>query len=158
MSVGQLSQTTEETLIQVEINSYELPSEGPQAAVLADVIDLGLQDTAYGKKMKVRFVYVLAENDSNGREKRAFGTFTKSLNEKARLRKHLSQLGVKFGPDTKSVDIEALVGQQVTLVLAIEDGTGGKQFANIVSVMKPAAGQNVAIPDGFVRAKDRVNT
>src|SRR5581483_2384739 len=111
------------------------PSEGVQAAVLADVVDLGIQETKFGKKDKVRFVYLLEEKDSKGEPKRAFQTFTKSLNEKAQLRKTLAQLGAKF--DGKAIDLETYVGAQVSLVLGFEDGTDGKKYARIISIMKP---------------------
>ena len=142
--------------LKVSINSYELPGEGIQPAVLADVVDLGIQDTNFGKKDRVRFVYLLNETDAKGEPKRAFQTFTKSLNEKASLRKTLTQFGQKFESGVE-VDLESYVGKQVTLVIAIEDGTDGKKYVKILSIMKAAAGQNVNIPETFTRNKDRVN-
>lgn len=142
--------------LQVSIQQYELPNEGVQAAVLADIVDLGIQDTNFGKKDRARFVYLLEEVDEKGEQKRAFQTFTKSLNEKASLRKTLSQLGAKF--DAGAIDLESYVGKQVSLVIGYEDGSDGKKYARIVSIMKPRAGQAVQIPDTFVRVKDRANT
>lgn len=124
-------------------------------------MDLGIRDTAYGKKHKVCFVYILDEADSEGRQKRAFESVTLSFNEKARLRKHvisvLAAKGQKLDPAAKEFDTETLIGDQVTLVLAKEDGTDGKQYTKIVSVMKPAKGQDVRIPEDFKRKQDRTD-
>lgn len=139
--------------ITVSISNYELPNEGPQAAVLADVIDLGIVDSKFGKKHKVNFVWILAEKDTQDKQKRVYERFTLSLNEKAGLRKRLTQLGAKFDAKTKDFDVEQYVGTQATLVITYNDGDGGKKFANVLAAMK--ATQEVTLPEGFVRQCDR---
>jgi hypothetical protein len=120
---------------------FELPSEGVQPAVLAEVRDLGLVDVVYNgvssKKPKVLFRYQLAELDGEGQPKRVYSRFTKSLHEKAALRKHIQQM---FGkPVPASLDLEKLVGSQVQLVITHNE-VGDKKYANIQAVLKPAAG------------------
>lgn len=141
--------------VKVSIQSFELPAEGIQPAVLADVVDLGIQETQYGKKHKVRFVWVLAEEDSEGRQKRVFQKFTMSLNQKAGLYKTLTQMGVKVAADAKEFELEDLLGTQKQLVIGYSDGDGGKTYANVVSIMKAAAGQDVQVSDSFTRDKDK---
>jgi hypothetical protein len=139
----------------VSISQYELPSEGIQAAVLADIVDLGLVDSKYGKKHKVNFVYFLEEVDKEGRQKRVFERFNFTMGDKARLQKRLISLGVKIPADAKEFDIEVALGVQTSLVIGYSDGDGGKTYANVISVMKPKAGQSVQVPEDFQRSKDR---
>lgn len=142
--------------LEVKINSYELPKAGEQPGVIADIVDLGLVDTAFGKKDRVRFVFVLAEKDAEGRQKRVFITATKSMNEKATLRKTLVKLGAKIDPKAKTVNLEPFVGQQVNLFIEIETGDDSKEYPKILAFRKPAAEQNVQA-ENFTRAKDRKN-
>lgn len=145
-------------MLKVSITStFELPNEGVQAAVLADIVDKGIVETKFGKKPKLQFTWILQEADSKGRQKRVFETFTASLNEKATLRKRLSQMGAKFTEGQKEFDVESYLGYQATLVIGYADGTGGEKYANVLSVMKPAAGQDVQIPEDFTRKQDRTN-
>src|SRR6185503_7841215 len=97
--------------IVVNINSgtdYEPVSEGVHSAVLADIIDLGKVQTAFGEKDKVRFVWLTDEADENGRTKRISKSYTKSLHEKANLRKDVEKIiGKPLGSAT-SFDVERL--------------------------------------------------
>lgn len=56
------------------------------AAVCVDVQDLGVVDTPWGRKPKMKFVFELAEQKANGYPATASQTFTKSLHEKSALR------------------------------------------------------------------------
>lgn len=144
--------------LKVTINQYELVPEGIHAAVVSDVVDLGIVDTDFGKKDKGMFVYFLETTDSEGKQFRMFQRFTKSLNAKATLVKILNQLGVKV--EGAEVDLEAVLGRQVQLLVTHSDGEGqnkGKRYANITAISKPRLGQSVNAPDDFVRAKDRTN-
>jgi hypothetical protein len=139
--------------ITININSgeeREKLSEGVHAAVLADIVDLGVMDTAFGPKEKVRFVWLTSEADSEGRTKYAFQTFTKSLHEKATLTKTVKQLTTI--PTTGSFDLESLLGTQARLVIQHNEGKEGKVYANVASILKPEAGKpRVAVPRDFER-------
>lgn len=141
------------------ISPYELVSEGMHGAVIADVEDLGMVDTDFGKKHKAMIVYFTDEDDSTGKQKRMFQRFTVSLNAKATFVKILGQLGVKIEAN-KDVDTEALIGKQVQLLVSHSDGQGasaGKRYANITAITKPTLGQRVEAPADFVRKQDRTN-
>lgn len=138
--------------ITVSIDSgkdFEVLPEGVYPAVLADIVDLGVVDTAFGPKEKVRFVWLTSEVDSEGRTFRAFQTFTKSLHEKATMTKTVKQL-VKV-PTTGSFDLESLLGSQARLVIQHGEGKEGKIYANVSSLLKPVAGAKVDIPADFER-------
>lgn len=143
--------------IVVKINGgnqdFEPLSEGVHPAVLADIVDLGMVNTGFGQKHKVRFVWVTEEKDSDGRQKYAFKRYTLSLHEKANLRKDVKGILGK-DIDGEEFDIETLIGKYNNLVIQHgEDEKTGKVYANVVTLMKPT--KRVAIPQDFVRAKDK---
>jgi hypothetical protein len=144
--------------ITISINSgkdFEPVSEGVHAAVLADVVDKGMVQTAFGEKHKVQFTYLTDEADEGGRTKYVFQSFTASLHEKATLRKAVK--AIRGGKDIEgdSFDVESLIGSQVQLVVQHNEGRDGKVYANVASILKPKAGVKVAVPSDFTRSKDK---
>jgi hypothetical protein len=146
--------------IEVAINSgeeRETLSEGVHAAVLADVVDLGMMDTAFGPKEKVRLVWITGEADSSGKTKYAFQTFTKSLHEKASLAKFVKQiLGAQGIPTAGKFDLESLLGTKGRLIIQHNEGKEGRVYANVTSFLK--ADKNtpaVSVPRDFVRSQDK---
>jgi hypothetical protein len=127
---------------------YEILPEGVYAAVLADIVDLGVVDTAFGPKEKVRFVWLTSEVDQEGRTMRAFQTFTKSLHEKATMTKTVKQ--ITKVPASGSFDLETLLGTQARLVIQHVEGKEGKVYANVTSILKSTGG-TVNIPVDFER-------
>jgi len=139
---------------------FEPVSEGIHAAVLADIVDLGVIETGFGPKEKVQFVWLTDEADENGRTKYLFKRYTKSLHEKASLRKDFIKIAGRdlTAEEIKSgrVDIEAeLLGKQNQLLVEHSEGREGKVFANVQAIMKSKPGAKVAIPSDFQRKKDR---
>lgn len=142
--------------IVININSgadFEPVSEGIHSAVLADVVDKGVVQTAFGPKEKVGFTWLTDEADEGGRTKRLFQSFTKSLHEKASLRKAVKQI-LRKDIDGESFDVEQLIGAQVQLVVQHQEGTDGKIYGNVQAILAPK-GPKVAIPQDFQRKKDR---
>ena len=138
--------------IVVNINSgtdFEPVSEGVHSAVLADIIDLGKVQTAFGEKDKVRFVWLTDEADENGRTKRVSKSYTKSLHEKANLRKDVEKILGKPLGSAQSFDVEKLIGAQNQLVIEHNEGTDGKVYGNVKAIMKPK--EKLAIPADFTR-------
>ena len=145
--------------ITISINSgkdFEPVSEGVHAAVLADVVDLGVVQTAFGPKPKVRLVFLSDEADEGGRTKYVFASYTASLHEKAGLRKAVKAIRGGRDIEGSSFDVETLIGAQVQLVIQHAEGRDGKVYANVSSYLKPKAGIKVAIPADFTRRKDKV--
>lgn len=144
--------------IVININSgkdYEKVSEGVHTAVLADVVDLGLVDTQFGPKEKVRFVWLTSETDSEGRTKMAFQTFTKSLHEKATLTKTVKSMLGKV-PTAGSFDLESLIGHNARLVIQHNEGKEGQVYANVSSILKAEPkSPKMDIPRDFVRKQDK---
>jgi hypothetical protein len=146
--------------ITISINSgkdFEPVSEGVHAAVLADIVDLGMVTTAFGEKHKVQFLWMTDEADEDGRTKYVFQRFTASLHEKATLRKAVKQiLGRDLTADEKNYDIEQLIGSQVRLIIQHNE-SNGKIYANVGGIMKPDPKAKVVIPSDFVRKQDRTD-
>lgn len=138
---------------------FEQVTEMIQPAVLADIVDKGQVPNKFKPgtmQHKCYFVWIVAEEDSEGHNKRVFESFTVSLNEKASLRKRLKELGFKDFEAGKPFDLDSLIGTQRVLVLAAEDSeSGGKPFIKITATMPLKKGQAaVSIPADFVRKQD----
>jgi hypothetical protein len=132
---------------------FEHPEDGQYLGVIADVIDLGEVETGFGVKPRVRIVYLLDANDSEGNPFRVVSTYTASLHEKANLRKTLKQI---LGADVSGqFDLEELLGINNQLVVATTE-KDDKVYTNIVAILKaPKGSPRLAIPDDFVRQKDK---
>jgi hypothetical protein len=120
-------------------SKFEQPGAGKQPAVIAKFEDIGTQETKFGDKAQCRIVYVLAELDSNGRQKRISQTLTASLHEKSKLTAVLTQI---LGSVPDEFDSEVLIGKQVVLTLGtvVKDGT---PHARLYGVEAAPEGQNV---------------
>jgi outer membrane biosynthesis protein TonB len=132
---------------------FEHPEDGQYIGVIADVIDLGEVETGYGIKPRVRIVYLLDTNDSEGNPFRVMSTYTASLHEKANLRKALKQI---LGADVSGqFDLEELLGINNQLVVATTE-KDDKVYTNIVAILKaPKGTPRLQIPDDFVRQQDK---
>lgn len=148
---------------------FETVTEMIQQGVLADIVDKGDVPNKFKPgttQHKCYFVWILEEVDSEGRNKRAFQSFTVSLHEKASLRKTLKEFGVKITKDPSNpkqelfdgksdVDLESYIGTKRTLVMSAEDSTdGGSPFIKILATQKPV-GAGVEIPKDFKRKQDQ---
>ena len=132
---------------------FEHPEDGQYIGVIADVIDLGEVETGFGVKPRVRIVYLLDANDSEGNPFRVVSTYTASLHEKANLRKALKQI---LGADVSGqFDLEELLGINNQLVVTTTQ-KDDKIYTNIVAILKaPKGSPRMAIPDDFVRYQDK---
>lgn len=140
---------------------FEAVTEMIQPGVIADIVDKGMVDNKFKpgtQQHKCYFVWIVAEEDTGGRNKRVFQSFTVSLNEKSSLRKFLGTLGYKeFAAGTPFV-LDSLIGTKRMLVLSQEDSAekGGKPFLKITATMALKHGQKgVDVPADFVRKQDQ---
>ena len=145
-------ETSMALIIKNEQKQYELPDEGQHSAVLADVTDLGEQDTKFGKKRQVRLTWLLDQLNSEGKQIRVMQRFNWSLHEMSRLYKLITALtGRRPG---NQFDLEKLLGANALLFIQ-HNVRDGRTFANVASIAKPRKGSPLlSIPADFVRAKD----
>lgn len=120
-------------------SKYEQADAGKQAAVIAKFEDIGTQETKFGDRAQCRIVYVLAECDSNGRQKRISQTLTASLHEKSKLSAVLAKL---LGSVPDEFDSQVLIGKQVVLTFGtvVKDG---QERTRLYDVEAAPEGQNV---------------
>jgi hypothetical protein len=141
--------------------AFEPVTEMLQGAVIADVVDKGMVPNKFKpgtEQHKCFIVWLLSEEDEEGRNKRAFQSFTVSLNEKATLRKFLATLGYKEFDPKQPFDLDTIIGTKRFLVMAEEDGQDGKKYIKITATMPLKKGQNAPdIPSDFVRKADKQN-
>lgn len=136
----------------------------PQAlhhSVCCDVVDLGLVESAWGEKHKVRVVWQIEEvNGDTGRRFEVRKDYNLSLHEKANLRKDLeSWRGVKFTEEQlRGFDLDKLVGAncQVQVVHNISDD--GSIWANVSAIVPAPKNTPKMAPADYTRVKDRPKT
>ena len=150
-------------IIREDPSLYPVPEEGLHAAVLVDAVDLGQLETPWGAKHKVSLIFELQTVDEDGKHYVIGKRFTRSLNDKATLRKFLEKFrGSKYTPSelTEGVDLENLIGMSATLFI-VHNETEERTYANIESILPYKNSKGVIsyyelLPSGqYIRVKDR---
>lgn len=132
--------------------------EGLHHAVCVDVVDLGVLQTTFGDKHKVRVVWQIEdENVETRRRFEARKQYNLSLHEKATLRKDLEAWrGRKFtDAELKGFDLEKLIAANCQIQVVHDISEEGTIYANVQAVVP--APKNVAplrMLD-YTRSKDR---
>jgi hypothetical protein len=137
---------------------FEVVTEMIQPAVLADIVDKGMVPGKFGTKHKCYLVWIVSEEDTEGRNKRVFESFTVSLHEKARLRKRVKELRGKDVEAGEKLDLDSLIGTTRVLVMSQEDSTekDGKPFIQVIATQPIKKGMVApSIPADFIRKKDK---
>jgi len=132
----------------------ELPMAGMQDAVLSKIFDLGQQDSPYGRKHQVLFVWELAETMTEGKfQGNRFvltQTFTLSLNEKANLRKTIESWRGKQMTEEQAragVDLEKYLKMPATLNVIHAEKRDGSEFAKVGTVLPPRQDAPMLFPE-----------
>lgn len=144
----------------VKGTSYMPAPEGLHGAVAVDVQDLGLKETPWGAKEKIRIVFELdpesAGTMTDGRRYTIGKTYTPSLHEKAALSKDLkSWRGRPFtAEELAGFDVETVIGAPCKLLVQHVE-KDGQVYANITAITKADKGQRLTMAGTYVRLKDR---
>lgn len=133
--------------------------EGTWPAVCCDVVDLGIVETQWGNKHKVRIVWQLdpdAGLTNDSKPLVASARFNLSLHEHSTLRPFLeSWRGRKFtAAELQGFDLEKLIGANCQLLILHEDNNG-KTYANVKTIMPYPKGVDKLQVFEYVRSKDR---
>lgn len=149
---------------------WEPAPEGLHQAVCVDVVDRGMQETAFGLKHQVQVRWMLGEMVDTydapqilcGEDKKPFlvmQTYTNSLNEKAKLRQHLDAWrGRKFSPEElrDGFDLERLIGVNCQLQVVHNLSDNGRTYSNVQAIVPLGKGMRQLVGDsGYVRDQDR---
>lgn len=128
------------------------PTPGLAPAVCVDVIDLGLVDTEWGAKPKLKLVFELGEQKPNGYPFTVSRTFTKSLHEKSALRPVLEtwlEREMNERELAKGFTTAKLAERACTLELTPYVAEGGKCYTRIAAI-RPGA-DDAPKPSGTYR-------
>src|ERR1700689_2394083 len=113
---------------------YELPDEGVHNVVISEVTDLGIVDTKFGAKDRVRVVFdITDQKGTDGETIKVYVSANKVLSPKSTLGILLNDLGVVVSGE---FDLEDLVGLKSQAIIKHNQGDNGKTYANIVSFLK----------------------
>ncbi|MDA4130147.1 MAG: hypothetical protein OK457_05215 [Thaumarchaeota archaeon] len=145
-------------LIENTNRAFEVPETGTYNGTIIDVVDLGKVLTQFGEKVKIRILWALNKNDSEGKPYRVMRQVTASVNEKSALYEIVK--GVFGTAPPVPFDSETLIGRANTLVIVKEtDAKTGKTYGNVKVILPLQAGAvPPPVPQGFTRAKDRPAT
>jgi hypothetical protein len=135
--------------------------EGLHQAVCVDFVDLGEQETPWGKKPKCRIYWQVDATDAESGERfLVTNTYTASLNEKATLRHHLEAWrGRKFTEkELQGFDTENLIGAncQLQVIHVPSKKDASVIFANIQAIVPIGKNTVRLAPENFTRVKDRI--
>ena len=139
-------------------SSFTPCPEGLHQAVCVDVVDLGLQKTAYGEKHKVELRWQTElENAETNRRFQLRKWYTASLHEKASLRKDLEcWRGRKFTEEElKAFDLEKLIGANCQLQVIHNITDDGKTYDNIQAIVPHNVKLPKLAPQDYTREQDR---
>ena len=138
---------------------FELLEAGTHAAVCTQIIGIGLQETGFGMKEKVKIRFEIpAERvtwtDDDGKEHEGpaiiWATYTASLNERAILRKDLE--GWRGRPFTAEelagFDLSKLLDVPCLLSVIHNEAKNGKTYANINAISKLPKGMDAPKREG----------
>lgn len=140
--------------------TFDPAPAGVHQAVCVDVVDLGILDVTWQGKSKqqhkINVAWQIAETRDDGKPFLVFKRYTLSLGEKANLRKDLeSWRGRAFtAEEEQGFDVERLIGASCLLNIQHNE-SGGKTYANVVSVMPLLKGMPKMDAVEYVRKKDR---
>lgn len=146
---------------------FEPIEAGSYAAVCTQIIGVGLQETPWGLKDKIKMRFEVPservewEIDGEVHEGPAviWTTYTASLSERANLRHDLEAWrGRSFTPDELAgFDMDNVLGAPCMLSVVHKTNDKGKTFANIASISKLPKGMPKPEPEGEVIGFDPDN-
>lgn len=148
-------------IVKKKDEQFPTAPEGSFPAVCVDEISLGRVKTTFNGEERerdmVRLVWQLDEADDKGKPYFIKQDYTASLDEKAKLRKHLqSWRGRNFTAlELMGFDLEQVVGVGCLVAVVHASGRKGGTFANVEAVMKLPKGVEAPKATGYIRVKDR---
>jgi len=136
---------------------FEPAPEGLHRAVCVDVVDLGMQDTAYGQKRKVQIRWQIEELRSDGKPFLVLKKYTASLHKKSKLRPDLESWRGKGFTDeeTEKLDLDNLIGKQCQLNVTHVSFADGGIFAAVNAVVPAPRGMPPLVAQDYKRVCDR---
>jgi len=137
--------------------NFTPPPEGFFQGVFCDVVDLGLVQTTFGEKFRLRVAWQLAEIDATTSKRfTCTKTYTNSMHKRASLRGDLETLRGRLSEtDAASFDLESLIGENCMLQIVHNVSESGDVYANVRAVVPLPRGTAPIAVTEYVRVKDR---
>lgn len=143
-------------LIENQNKPFETPDSGQFIGTIIDVVDLGPIQTKFGTKTKIRIVWVLDKADASGQPFRVMKQVNATMNEKSALYDIAKSVFGQAPP--VPFESESLLGRSNLLFIVRETAPDSKVYANIKGILPtPPGAACPTAPQGFIRAKDKVN-
>lgn len=139
-------------------SSFTPCPEGLHHAVCVDVVDLGVLQTNWGDRHKVRLVWQIEEvNVETSKRFEVRKQYNLSLHEKATLRKDLeSWRGRKFTDDElRGFDLEKLLGANCQLQVVHDISEDASIWANVQAIVPAPKNMPKLTAADYTRQKDR---
>ncbi len=140
---------------------FELhPEGGPFAAVCVDMQYMGVVQTQFGDKEKIRYVFLTDQAMKDGRpfwvSHMMNLTLSNMKGKESTLYKFLlAWLGKPPVTDAAPLfDFASMVGKPCLLTIVHSDGKNGQTYANINTIMPLMKGQSAPSPAGYERRYD----
>jgi hypothetical protein len=127
---------------------FELPDEGTHKATLKAIEDLGLVKSKFGIKDKALLIFETDQADREGKPRKAFKRYTKTLHPKGALRKAVRAITGEDPGD--EFNLAALIGRRVQLLIE-HQASEGIVYANVTAIVRakddpPTGGAPVSVP------------
>jgi len=144
-------------IVQDSSKNFENPETGRFNGTIIDIVDLGIKKNRFGEeKVRMRIIWVLDKNDSQGAPFRVMREVNATIADKPK-KSNLYEIVEQVTGRAPSVpfDSEVLIGRSNELTIVREaDAATGKVYANIKVIMPlPAGVVPPQAPAGFVRAE-----
>ena len=120
----------------VDQKQFELPIEGWHNTELIEVIDLGIVNTSFGSRRKLRFRYQVEQKGTDGQPLTLIESFNASLGAKSNLYQRIKSLTGE--PPRGDFNVSSLVGWKGAVEVEHNEGENGKTYANIRKIKRQA--------------------
>lgn len=132
-----------------ESQGYELLTPGIHLAICAEAVDLGEQDSPWGRKHRGVLLFQVNEIGSDGNPKEVRLYFSMTLGTASmpsKIRKVVRNWGVATDSDIAAgFSIDQLVGKQAKLIVTTGKNAKGQDVSQIDNVLPPDQGQNIQL-------------
>jgi len=140
-------------VIKGQSGDFQPAPPGLHQAVCVDVVDLGMQDTSFGRKRQLKIIWQIKSKNEKGERFQVRGTYTQSLHEKSRLRHDLETWrGRPFKNDELAAfDVEKLIGVNCQIQVIHRVSKQGRTYGNAQAIV-PMSPEMVSLkPENYER-------
>lgn len=136
-----------------EPKPFELPPVGLHPAVCVQVLDLGTQETNFGRRRQIKFTWELGDERTENNEPFWVGSryYTWSMSTKSHLRNDLESWRGKAFEDSDfgegGFDIKNILGAPCMLNLIADKKNNGEPKVSIQAITRLAKGLTPPVPE-----------